>query len=60
MKCKRNNFSGSGLEWDGSDDYLVVKGSQCSSDEWSHPEDPLKKQENKQSISVIRPFSLVI
>lgn len=28
------------LEWNGSDDYLLVHGSKSSSNERSHPEDP--------------------
>ena len=39
---KWRNFSGSGLEWDGSDYYLVVQGSKSSSNEGSNPENPLK------------------
>lgn len=44
----QDNFSIPGLEWDGSDDYLMVEGGKCSSDEWSHPEDPLKHNKTSQ------------
>jgi hypothetical protein len=47
MKDERQEeFSGSALEWDGSDNYHVVNGSKCSSDERPHPEDPLKHAAN--------------
>ena len=48
------NFSGSVLEWDSSDDYLVVQCSKSSPKEGSHPENPLKgttkKKKSVQSI----------
>lgn len=43
------------LEWDGSDNDLVVEGSECSSNEWSDPEDPLQSR-NAELVEMITPF----
>lgn len=42
---KGGEGSGPTLEWDCPDDYLVVESSKCSSNERSHPENPLRKRE---------------
>lgn len=46
-KEKGDEVSSPALEWNGSDDYLMVHGSKSSSNEGSHPEDPLKAREKK-------------
>lgn len=46
-KCWRGGNLVAALEWDGSDDDLVVDGSECSSDEWSDPEDPLQSRRHQ-------------
>lgn len=48
---KANDSSGCALERDGSDDYLMVQCSECSSDEGSNPENPLRIRNRNKDIN---------